>query len=161
MDAWTEGDGERICRCWKILLLHFCDGGCTKYAWEALRLLFQLKQLSPSLAHQVKWSRFVNCKGGSGHNIPCNLHNEHVNKVIKDIVNNMGGSLTEQAIRQAGQSVTMVHDIAYNFDRVECHTRHLHTKPVVKRQTYKRSFIKRIHCQSWMVKHTHASPTYQ
>ena len=99
MDAWAAGDGERICRCWKILLLHFCDSRCTKYAWEALRLLFQLKQLSPSLAHQVKWSTFVNYKGGSGHNIPCDLHNEHVKKVIKDVVNNMGVSLTEQAVR--------------------------------------------------------------
>ena len=40
MDAWGEGDGERICRCWKALLVHFREGGHTKYAWEALRLLF-------------------------------------------------------------------------------------------------------------------------
>ena len=117
MDAWAEGDGERVCRCWKVLLLHFRDGGRTKYAWEALRLLFQLNQLSPSLAHQLKWGRFINTKGGAGHNIPCDLHNEHINRTIKDIVNNMGGSLTEQAVRRAGQSVTMIHHIACNFDR--------------------------------------------
>lgn len=117
MDAWAEGDGERICRCWKILLLHFHDGGRTKYAWEALRFLFQLKKLSPSLAHQLKWGIFVNYKGGADHNIPCDLHNEHVNKKIKVIINNMGGSLTEQAVRRAGQSITMIHDIAYNLDK--------------------------------------------
>ena len=71
MDAWAEGDGERVCRCWKVILLHFRDGGRTKYAWEALRLLFQLNQLSPSVAHQLKWGRFINTKGGAGHNIPC------------------------------------------------------------------------------------------
>lgn len=36
-DAWEE-DGERICRCWKVFLLHFRKKGRTKYAWEALRL---------------------------------------------------------------------------------------------------------------------------
>lgn len=117
MDAWAEGDGDRICTCWKVLLLYFREGGRTKYAWEALRLLFQLKQLSPSVAHQLKWGRFVNSKGGQGHNIPCDLHNEHINRVIKDIVSNMGGSLTEHALRRAAQSVTMIHHIASNFDK--------------------------------------------
>lgn len=34
--------------------------------------------LSPNLAHQVMWHRFVNTKGGMGKNIPCDLYNEHV-----------------------------------------------------------------------------------
>ena len=42
-DAIREGDGERIIRCWKYLLLHFFADGDknTKYAIEALFLQFQ------------------------------------------------------------------------------------------------------------------------
>ena len=139
MDAWGEGDGERICRCWKVLLVHFREGGRTKYAWEALRLLFQLQQLSPSASHQLKWGRFINAKGGLGRNIPCDLHNEHINRTIKDIVNNMGGSLTEQAVRRAGQSVTMIHHIACNFDReVGSHIEVVHTRLVLTKVMFKK-----------------------
>ena len=63
----------------------------TKYALEPLRLQFQLEAvLSPKLAHHIKWDRFVNKKGGLGRNIPCDLHDEHVNKLIKEIVQRMG-----------------------------------------------------------------------
>lgn len=52
-DAWAEGDGKRIERCWKVCLPHFKESGKTKYAWEALRLLIQLKTSSPNLSHQI------------------------------------------------------------------------------------------------------------
>ena len=90
LDAWSEGDGDRICRCWKIFMLHFHEGKQTKYALQALRIQFQLVELSPSLAHQLKWNRFVNYKGGRGTNIPCDLHNEHINRSVKGIINHMG-----------------------------------------------------------------------
>ena len=41
-DAWAEGDGERVVRCWRFFLLHFYSGGRTKYALEALLLQFQI-----------------------------------------------------------------------------------------------------------------------
>lgn len=44
-DAWAEGDGERVERCWLLCIPHFKESGRTKYAWEALRLLIQLKTL--------------------------------------------------------------------------------------------------------------------
>ena len=116
-DAWSEGDADRICRCWKIFMLHFSDSKSTKYALQALCLQFQLIELSPSLTHQLKWGRFVNYQGGTGKNIPCDLHNEHVNRCVKGIINNMGANLTEKAVRQAGQSVTMIGDIVSNFDK--------------------------------------------
>ena len=37
-DAWHEGDGERVLRCWKLFLPHFKVAGCTKYSLEALKL---------------------------------------------------------------------------------------------------------------------------
>lgn len=60
MGAWSDGDGNHIYRCWKIMMLHFHSSGCTKYAWEALRLQFQLVTLPPHIAYQLKWARFIN-----------------------------------------------------------------------------------------------------
>ena len=71
VDAWKEGDGERIIRLWKMCMLHYCAERRTKYALEALRLQFQLATLQPYLTHQLKWERFVNTHGGIGRNIPC------------------------------------------------------------------------------------------
>lgn len=71
-DAWAEGDGDRVLCCWKLFMPHFMASGSTKYSLEAFRLQLQTKVvLSPNIAHQVKWNRFVNIKGGSGRNIPC------------------------------------------------------------------------------------------
>lgn len=77
-DACNEGDGERVFRCWRLLLPHFKAAGRSKYSLEALRLQVQVKSLlSPHLAHQVLWNRFVNTKGGMGNNIQMDLYNEH------------------------------------------------------------------------------------
>ena len=92
-DAWREGDGERIVRCWGVFLLHFHAAKRRKYALEALCLKLQLASLPSLLAHQLKWNWFVNTHDGLGHNIPCDLHNEHGNKLIKEIVSNMGANL--------------------------------------------------------------------
>ena len=115
-DAWAEGDGERICRCWKVLLMHFYNAQRTKYAWEALKLQFQLAVLPPSLSHQVKWGRFVNTHGGPGRNIPCDLFNEHLNKLFKDIIQNMGSNITDEAVKRAARSVTGLRNIRDAFD---------------------------------------------
>jgi len=115
-DAWAEGDGERVVRCWKLFLPHFKTAGCSKYALEALRLQIQLKTLSPNLAHQVKWHRFVNTRGGLGKNIPCDLYNEHVNKLIKIIIQNMGPNLTEKSLQRAVRCVSPLSAICKQFD---------------------------------------------
>ena len=117
-DAWGEGDGERMVRCWKLLLPHFKAAGHTKYALQALRLQMQVYvTLSPNLAHQVMWNRFVNVRGGLGRNIPCDLHNEHVNKLLKHIIVNMGPNLTEHALQRAARCVTALDGIAECFDK--------------------------------------------
>ena len=107
-DAWSEGDGERVLRCWKIFMLHFYSDRRTKYALEALRLQFQLATLPPDLVHQLTWGRFINTHGGPGHNIPCDLHNEHVNRLFKEIVGNMGANFTEQANTRAAQPLWQI-----------------------------------------------------
>ena len=106
-DGWHEGDGERVLRCWKLLLPHFKVAGCTKYSLEALKLQIHSGiEYSPNLAHQVTWNRFVNVRGGAGNNIPCDLFNEHVNKLLKHIIRNMGSNLTESALQRAARLFT-------------------------------------------------------
>ena len=82
-----------------------------------LRLKLQLASLPSLLAHQLKWNQFVNTHGGLGHNIPCDLHNEHVNKLIKEIIFNMGGNLKEEALTTAARSVTALASIRETFDK--------------------------------------------
>ena len=117
IDAWQEGDGNRICQCWKFMMLHFQSMGHTKYAWEALRLQFQLATLPSHLSYQLKWGRFINTHGGLGKNIPSDQHNEHLNKLFKEIFNNMGANVSEQAITRAARSVTVLQEISTTFDK--------------------------------------------
>ena len=117
-DAWAEGDGERVLRCWKLFLPHFHTSGSRKYALEALRLQFQTSVvLAPNLSHQVMWNRFVNPRGRSGKNIPCDLFNEHINKMIKTIIMNMGSNLTEDSLQKAARSVSTLNSISERFDK--------------------------------------------
>ena len=122
-DAWHEGDGERVLRCWKLFLPHFKVAGCTKYSLEALKLQINTGiTFSPNLAHQVMWNRFVNVRGGAGNNIPCDLYNEHINKLLKHV---MGSNLTESALQRAARSVTTLHQVCGRFDSqsgVPCRT---------------------------------------
>ena len=116
VDAWSEGDGGQVQRCWKFFMLHLYAERRTKYALEALRLQFQLATLPPYHVHQLTWGRFVNTHGGLGHNIPCDLHNEHVNKLFKEIISNMGANFTEEASTRAARSVSSLERIAKIFD---------------------------------------------
>lgn len=58
-DAIREGDGKRIFRCWKFQLPYLRnDGGSTKYALEALGMMFQIYGLlSPKHSHELIWNR--------------------------------------------------------------------------------------------------------
>ena len=96
-----------------MLLLHFFAGRRTKYALEALRIQVQLATLSPHMVHQLTWGRFVNTHGGNGRNIPCDLHNEHVNKQFKGIIRNMGANFTKTESTRAARSV---HHLVESFD---------------------------------------------
>ena len=63
------------------------------------------------------WDRFVNTHGRAGMNIPCDLYNEHVNKLLKHIIGGMGSNLTEASLHRAARSVTTLESICKTFDR--------------------------------------------
>ena len=60
-DAIKEGDGKRTFRCWKFQLPYLRnDPGSTKYALEALGMIFQIyAMLSPEHAHELVCNRTV------------------------------------------------------------------------------------------------------
>ena len=86
-DGISEGDGERVIRCWKFFLMYLKHQGANKYLLEALYLMFQTNaMLSPQAAHRLIWNRFIKNKPGIGGNIPLDLQLEFYNKLVKDAI---------------------------------------------------------------------------
>ena len=95
-DAIREGDGNRILISWKFLLMHFRadNKGSTKYALEALYLIFQLTSLlSPRQSYRLMWNRSVK---GTSTNVPLDLDLEHDNRMIKEAIKKLGGNISEK-----------------------------------------------------------------
>ena len=117
-DAVREGDGERVLRLYKYLMLIWKATGHKNYAIEAFTLLSQYHLLLPqNLAEQLKWSRFVNVHGLPGHNISCDLHMEHLNRLIKTAIEGLGANKSKKAITRAGKAVGSLRSVLDSFDR--------------------------------------------
>ena len=126
-DAIHEGDGNRILRVWKFLLLHFRYAGRKKYALEAFHQLAADSVVSPRLAAQMKWSRVVNTRGGAGNNLPVDLFMEHLNRSLKDYVKDLGANISKETILQRGKSLKGIYTVCSNFDETsEIHAESLH-----------------------------------
>ena len=81
--------------------------GHTKYTIEAFTLLSQYYYLfPPQLAQQLKWSHFVNTTGQKGHSIAAGLHVEHLNRMCKDAVHQLGANKTPKAIVRVGKAIS-------------------------------------------------------
>lgn len=103
-DGIREGDGDRVLRVWKYFLLIFKASSRKNYTIEALTMLSQYHlTLPPRLAEQLKWSRFINTHSYAGHNISCNLHMEHMNRVAKTTIEGLGANKSEKAITRVGK----------------------------------------------------------
>ena len=117
-DAIKEGDGDRIIRNWKFNLLAFKSARRKNYSIEALNLLLQVNYiLSPREAAQVTWCRSVNTSGRQGHNIPMDLHLEHLNRRLKSTLQNMRSNTTKASIRMAAENVDVVNNVCHNFEK--------------------------------------------
>ena len=118
-DAIREGNGLRVLRCWKYLFLLFRASQRTNYSIEAFNLLCQYAfYMSPQLAQQLIYSRFVNVQGREGHNIPCDLHMEHLNRIVKESMRHLGANKTEHAILRASKASHILSTLLSNFDQV-------------------------------------------
>ena len=82
-DTIKEGDGLRIIRCWRYMLLLFKMTNKRKYAIQASTLLLQYQFIfTERMRNQLLWSRTVNVHGKQGKNIPMDLHMEHMNREL-------------------------------------------------------------------------------
>ena len=117
-DTECEGDGERMMRNWKLLMLYGrCTGRSKKYAFEAMRLLTYCRALlSEKMAHRVIHGQFVNPSGGKGKNYANDLKQEHLVKCNKVILRGLCGNKTLKAVTKSTQSAYNVKKITVNFD---------------------------------------------
>ena len=72
--------------------------------------------LPKRLAEQLKWSRCVNTRGVIGGNIPADLHLEHLNRHLKDMLSNLRSNITTKAIDHASRSLGIVHHVCEVFE---------------------------------------------
>ena len=100
LDAFHEGDSERILRCWKYMFPHFFTTGHTKYALEAFNSfsLFHAAAL-PRVAHQTIWSRTVN------------THNQCLKKNISDF----GANVKENTVVYNSKSLKGLLDVFFKL----------------------------------------------
>ena len=118
IDATAEGDGNRIVRCWKFLLLHFLASKKTKYAIQAQYFLMQqFCLLSQRQAYHERWNRSTNNKGGSGNNVPLDL--EHDNNYLKQALRKLGPNLTQSGVSGCGKILKLARNKVEDISR-EC-----------------------------------------
>lgn len=119
IDAVREGDGERIIRQYKYIMLYCkADGShSTKYALECLYQFFQIYGLlTPRDSERFTWNRSVNNSCKIGRNIPLDLDVEHSNNFIKQAIRNLGPNVTEKAISRISNSETATRLIIQKVD---------------------------------------------
>lgn len=129
-DARRHGDGERIIRLHKFLMLYFKMAGKTKYAYHCLHLLMQVNcLLSPRLSHRLTWNRFINNAGGVDTNIEMDREMEHHNRAFKEECRGFRGKVTDASVQRVGRAsqqldtVMKVHDSSYQIR--SAHGKHL------------------------------------
>ena len=102
---------------WKYFMLIFKTMGHKNYAAEALTLLSQCHITLPqNLAEQLKWSRFINTRGLPDHNVSCDLHMEHLNRLVKVAIDGLGANKSKISILRVGKAGSLA-CIASSVDR--------------------------------------------
>ena len=116
-DGISEGDGERVIRCWKFFLMYLKHQGANKYSLEALYLTFQINaMLSPQAAHRLIWNRFIKNKQGIGGNIPLDLQLEFYNKLVKDAIIKLGPHASKKSLDRICHSLGITSTLMKSYD---------------------------------------------
>ena len=101
----------------KYMLPLFKASDRINYSCEMFCVLAQHKFiLSPRLSHQLQWSRFINTHGKQGKNIPCDLHMEHLYRIVKTGVRGLGANKAENAMIRIGKCVDSVAQVLATYD---------------------------------------------
>ena len=106
---YQRGDGDRILRYWKFLLVIFRSTDHYNYAKEAVNLLLHYYyKFSEREKLDLLWNRCINTKGHPGINMPCDLFMEHLNRRLK---HSMCANVNPAAIQNAGRAIGPVDHI--------------------------------------------------
>lgn len=119
LDAIKEGDGARIMRQYKYIMLYCkADGShSTKYALECLYQFFLVHALlSQRDSERFVWNRSVNNSGKKGANIPFDEDTEHDNNAVKQGIRNLGPNVTEKAVQRLSYARSPTASILGNLD---------------------------------------------
>ena len=65
---------------------------------------------------QLKHPRFINLHGHTGSNVPCDLHMEHLNKMVKLCVHHLAANKMEKSIERIGKSISPIYEALCAFD---------------------------------------------
>lgn len=105
-DTEREGDGQRMMRNWKMLLLfNRAAKRGKKYAYEAMRLITNCHALySEKKSHRIINGMFVNPSGGEGNNYANDLKQEHIVKANKVSLSDLRGNKTLKAVTRSTQA---------------------------------------------------------
>ena len=126
-DSVREGDGDRILRFWKLLLVIFKSSNNYNYAKEAVNLLLQYHYIfSERQKAQLLWSCCINTRGHPGTNIPCDLFMEHLNRRLKMVVHFLRANVTPKAIQKAGRAIAPVQQVCQVFEQQTAPYLHSH-----------------------------------
>ena len=118
-DAIREGDGLRLLRVWKLLLLIFKAAHRKNYSIEALTILVQYYALlSPWQREQLLWSRFINMNGKEGESKAADLHMEHLNRTIKTAIGHQSSNLTPKVLKHIGKCSGPLLNVCEQFDNI-------------------------------------------
>ena len=134
-DAVREGDGDRIVRYWKFLMVIFKTENHYNYANEGFNFLAQTTLLSPRKVSELKWSRTVNTSGRKGKNIPVDLHMEHLNRRLKIMLRHLGSNIMPLTAERTARVLGVVQKVCAQFKAESGITRSkdFHSVPSVKK----------------------------
>ena len=118
IDAIHEGDGQRLFAILPYILLLFHLYKRTKYAYVTLLHLVKAVALLPSgLANELVHDRFWNTKGGAGNNIPLDLRMEHMVRLFKLSLKQLGANVSEVGAQRIAQSLGHLEDLLRQTDQ--------------------------------------------
>ena len=103
--------------CYKIAVLYFKCYGHTKYALAVLRLLLNLKMQPQKIAFFLMWERFVNTRGIKGKNISLDLHLEHNNNFLKELLKVLRSNLNEDNADRVSKAMNNIKELVEVTER--------------------------------------------
>ena len=107
LDAIKEGDGERILRQYKYIMLYCKADGAHSFLVYAI--------LPPRDSERFTWNRSVNNTGKKGGNIPLDEDAEHSNNFTKQGIKNLGPNVTQKAVLRLSQAESSTRSILLNL----------------------------------------------